>query len=47
MTLVAAIGAFALAWMAVREASPLTIAVTLVYNITVLMPLVWLATKKG
>ena len=47
MTLLAAIGAFLLAFAAVHEPTVMTIAVTLVYDIGVLMPLVWLATKKG
>jgi hypothetical protein len=47
MILMATVGAFVLALMAVYNANPLTIAVTVVYDIGVIMPLVWLAIKKG
>jgi len=47
LLLLALLGAFALAWTAVGEPSTLRILADALYNICVLLPIVWLAATKG
>lgn len=44
--LLATVGAFALAWVATREAQPVQLAAVAIYLVGVVLPLTWLASRK-
>ncbi len=47
LLLLAAVGAFALAWSALADARPLRLVAAAAYDLLVFLPTVWLASKRG
>lgn len=47
LLLLGALGAFALAWVALSDPQPLRLAAAATYDLLVFLPAVWLASKKG
>lgn len=47
LLLLTALGAFALAWVALRTPEPLRLVAAGGYDLLVFLPAVWLASKKG
>lgn len=47
LLLLSAVGAFALAYLAMQQATAMTLAVCIAYDVLVLCPLVWLYVARG